>query len=585
MTIDVFEPDAELLEISRKMSNVSIHRKPTSDGDSSIKLESLSTMKYILTTTCDNDKIYKSARNIRKYLTQGHSDEKSVNDILELNILSTIKELLQKSFSNTDIKFECAWIITNIAAGTTEQTEAIVNAGLVDALLNCLRDSYASLDLKAQVAWALGNIAGESPRYREELMNRQFTQLMVEILTDIFDQTFDDSLDNISYHQSVFRFPDEEYYANVESLLWALSNMCRGGFCVAEHYSSYLPVFEILSKYIKFDYPKFEAEVCWGLSRILYNMHNVREFHQHNEITPELCERLANMLEYKQPKVIVPALRTVVNITSGPNDCIYGLLKTNLLSSLTRLLDPMIPNEIRKDAYLIIGNLAAGPEDMIRHVIEHKLVLINVVNHICVPGHIYNEVSYSWEPTLTHAYYQKNDEWKVTKEALWIVFNIISLGSDATVSQFIQEFPTVHIKLAALLHYFNAPLQVCEKTVEGIISLIQRSNKLVGEHFEGCKNRFVQELIEAGVHKIIPAVQNAHHHDGLKDLCSKLDNLLRASEEDLSKTLTDICGMASAFGLPTIKEIQSKGNKRRVLRGLEDGDVRLIENAVGNLCI
>lgn len=133
------------------------------------------------------------------------------------------------------------------------------------------------------------------------------------------------------------------------------------------------------------------------------------------------------------PKVVVPAIRTVVNITSGPNNSVVGLLRTPILASITRLLEPQAPNEIRKDAYLVISNLAAGNEEMIRHVIGHDVVMSNVVAHITVPGHIYDDSTKQWTPTISHAYYYRNDEWKVTKEALWIIFNLISLGTDNTV--------------------------------------------------------------------------------------------------------------------------------------------------------
>lgn len=96
-------------------------------------------------------------------------------------------------------------------------------------------------------------------------------------------------------------------------------------------------------------------------------------------------------------------------------------------------MEPQAPNEIRKDAYLVISNLAAGNEEMIKHVIDHKIVMMNVVAHITVPGHTYSSDPVQWTPTISNAYYYKNDEWKVTKEALWIIFNIISLGSDSTV--------------------------------------------------------------------------------------------------------------------------------------------------------
>lgn len=123
----------------------------------------------------------------------------------------------------------------------------------------------------------------------------------------------------------------------------------------------------------------------------------------------------------------------MVNITSGPNSCVEGLLRTPILTSITRLLEPQAPNEIRRDAFLVISNLAAGNEKMIKHVIEHKVVMNSVVAHITVPGYTYSNDPAQWTPTLTNAYYMKNDEWKVTKEALWIIFNIVSLGSDSSV--------------------------------------------------------------------------------------------------------------------------------------------------------
>lgn len=582
MTIDEFDPDDALLDISRKLSNVSIHKLPTNGG--SVEKDALPTIKYLLYSN-ERDQIKQSIRLLRRYLTQGHSDETSVNDLLSLDILPRIKELMESDFGNS-IKFECAWIVTNIAAGTTDQTNAIIEADFVDLLLKCMSERKSKLDLKAQAAWALGNIAGESPLYREELMSKGFTHSIVNVLNTIHEQTYDEAYELLRRNGKM-QFSDEECYCNVEALLWALSNMSRGGFRVAEYYRNYLPMFDVFSKYIAFDYTKLEIEVCWGLSRILYNMHDVSEFHQHVEISDELCNRLALLLRVGVPKVVVPAIRTVVNITSGPNSSVVGLLRTPLLTSITRLLEPQAPNEIRKDAYLVISNLAAGNEEMIKHVIDHKIVMMNVVAHITVPGHTYSTDPVQWTPTISNAYYYKNDEWKVTKEALWIIFNIISLGSDSTVWDLLKDHQNLPHALAAVLNFIDLPLDICEKTVESMISLIQRSNKWIDERFTNGKNPYVRNFIDDGVQSALPCIQQVHHNSDLRELCLKLDKLLLASEEDVIKTakVSDVAGMASAFGLPTIVEIKSKTNKRRVIRGLEDGDVRLIENAVGNLCI
>jgi hypothetical protein len=100
-----------------------------------------------------------------------------------------------------------------------------------------MSNTKSKLDLKAQAAWALGNIAGESPLYREELMSKGFTHHIVTVLNLIYDETYDEATDS-QHRGGKMQFSDEENYCNVEALLWALSNMSRGGFRVAEYYQN-----------------------------------------------------------------------------------------------------------------------------------------------------------------------------------------------------------------------------------------------------------------------------------------------------------------------------------------------------------
>lgn len=97
-----------------------------------------------------------------------------------------------------------------------------------------MRDTRSKLDLKAQAAWALGNVAGESPGHRENLMAKGFTTFICDVLREIYEDTYDEALDS-ARHGGKMQFHDEDYYSNVEALLWALSNMSRGGFRVADY--------------------------------------------------------------------------------------------------------------------------------------------------------------------------------------------------------------------------------------------------------------------------------------------------------------------------------------------------------------
>merc|ERR1719510_1652956 len=90
------------------------------------------------------------------------------NPPIDALIMSGILPVLVGCLSSTDqpaLQFEAAWALTNIASGTSQQTQAVVHAGAVPLFLELLTSPHQNVC--EQAVWALGNIIGDGPHLRD----------------------------------------------------------------------------------------------------------------------------------------------------------------------------------------------------------------------------------------------------------------------------------------------------------------------------------------------------------------------------------------------------------------------------------
>ncbi|ORX56437.1 ARM repeat-containing protein [Hesseltinella vesiculosa] len=581
MTIDEFDPDTFLLELNRKMANVSIN---PAASDVIVK-DTLDHWRRHLYDD-DPDICFVGVQHLRRYLTQGTSDSSHVDDLLELNILPRLKDWLQYN-EHPALQFEIAWVITNIAAGNSYQTNALVENDFIPVLTEVLQSNMNTLTVKAQAGWALSNFAGESPHLREQLLEQNSLVMIALVLQDTCQDIIDTIHKSASLHLRL-TIANHNILSDVKALTWSLSNMSRGGFRTANYWDRYVPAFNALALCICFEHKDVWVDACWGLSRIMYNMHDVHPFYDSVMITNQLCTRLASLLKHEDLSVIVPVLRCIINITSGPNEHSERLLETDLLDNLAHLTNPDTALPIRRDAFLVVSNLVASDDTLVKTVCDADYIIDSVVAHIHVPGHVFKDDTCEWLPTVSSAYYHQAEEWKITLESLWVVCNLTNLGSDETIQKLLTKHEKLPKLLLNLLMFQSLPNNVCVKALDVTINIIGRTNK-ISASIGIAANPQLQSLVQSGLADLLTSI-NKQHPDN-EDIHKRTHVLIGFAEDCQSTSAPEIAqsndssSIAALFGLNSYKFSTVGANKRRVLRGQEDGDIRLIANAVHNLSI
>lgn len=317
-----------------------------------------------------------AVQSARKLLSSDRNPP--IDALIESGILPILVHCLDRH-DCPGLQFEAAWALTNIASGTSQQTQAVVAAQAVPLFLQLLLSPHQNVC--EQAVWALGNIIGDGPQLRDYVINLGVVQPLLTFIKPEIPITF------------------------LRNVTWVIVNLCRN----KEPPPAVATIRELLpalSLLIHHSDTNILVDTVWALSYLTDGGNDQIQMVIDSNVVPKLIP----LLSHKEVKVQTAALRAVGNIVTGTDDQTQIVLNCDALSHFPALLTHS-KEKICKEAVWFLSNITAGNQQQVQAVIDAGL-LPKIIRNL------------------------SKGEFQTQKEAAWAISNLTISGSREQVKIF-----------------------------------------------------------------------------------------------------------------------------------------------------
>ena len=261
-------------------------------------------------------------------------------------VVPKLVELL--SHSNPQLQHDAVWALTNIAAGTTQQTDVVVQHGALPPIIRML--SSSNNDLQEYAACCLGNIACDNINMRDMALDAGALQPLLASL-------------HVGAPLKVKRYGT-----------YAVSNLLRGKPAVQQ--SAVRAAVPVLSHLISVDDTETVFDALWGLSSACKGSNYCSRIQTvlDSGVLPRVISKLAD----ENYDICYTALRVVANLVTGNNDQTQTVLDAGAALAIRKLLSVPQKDEVTKECLWLIRSVAGGTPSQLQHLINLDFTLLVV---------------------------------------------------------------------------------------------------------------------------------------------------------------------------------------------------------------
>uniref|UniRef100_A0AAQ4QJU1 Importin subunit alpha n=1 Tax=Gasterosteus aculeatus aculeatus TaxID=481459 RepID=A0AAQ4QJU1_GASAC len=310
-----------------------------SEVDGDYRSQNTSLEAIVQNATSDNQGVQLSAvQAARKLLSSDRNPP--IDDLIKSGILPILVHCLDRD-DNPSLQFEAAWALTNIASGTSEQTQAVVQSNAVPLFLRLLHSPHQNVC--EQAVWALGNIIGDGPQCRDYVISLGVVKPLLSFISPSIPITF------------------------LRNVTWVMVNLCRHKDPPPpmETIQEILPALCVLIHH---------TDVSTAALRAVGNIVTGTDEQTQVVLNCDALSHFPALLTHPKEKINKEAVWFLSNITAGNQQQVQAVIDAKLVPMIIHLLDKGDFGTQKEAAWAISNLTISGRKDQVAHLIEKQVI-------------------------------------------------------------------------------------------------------------------------------------------------------------------------------------------------------------------